>query len=128
VTERSEGDRVLVIHERARWLMLPDRRVVPCASHKLLRRLLLVLARARVARPGHPIGLPDLVAAGWPDERILAAAAKNRVHVALSRLRRLGLGPWLVHVGDGWLLSTEIGLEVSAAAQPPAAASHTRSC
>jgi hypothetical protein len=119
VTGSSEGDLVLVIHERARWLMLPDRRVVSCAGHQLLRRLLLVLVRARMAEPGHPIGLGDLVAAGWPNERILAHAARNRVHVALSRLRRLGLGPWLVHVGDGWLLSTEIGLELSAATLPP---------
>lgn len=73
-------------------------------------------ARHRAPRPSRgALSWPALVAAGWPDERILPRAARNRIHVALSRLRRLGLGPWLVHVPDGWMLSPALDIELSEA-------------
>lgn len=105
----------LVLHRDARWMVLPTGQSVDCSRHKLLRRLLLALATAHRARPGEPLPWPALVAAGWPDERILPRAARNRIHVALSRLRRLGLGPWLVHVPDGWMLSPTLDIELSEA-------------
>ena len=53
--------------------------------------------------------LANVIAAGLilgiAESSVRARVARTRAHVALSRLRRLGLGPWLVHVGDGWLLS-----------------------
>jgi hypothetical protein len=107
-----------VLHRDARWFMLPTGQTVDCSRHKLLRRLLLVLAATRLARTGEPLSWSTLVAAGWPDERILPRAARNRIHVALSRLRRLGLGPWLVHVPDGWMLSPTLDLELSDAPGP----------
>jgi hypothetical protein len=39
--------------------------------------------------------LADLQAAAWPGERIRKDAAKNRLHVALSRLRGRGLKAWI---------------------------------
>jgi hypothetical protein len=105
----------LVLHRDARWLVLPTGHSVDCSGHKLLRRLLLALATAHRARPGEPLSWPALVTAGWPDERILPRPARNRIHVALSRLRRLGLGPWLVHVPDGWMLSPTLDIELSEA-------------
>src|SRR5262245_5994555 len=118
---RREGAAVapLVLHRNARWFMLPTGQAVDSSRHKLLRRLLLALAAAHLARPGEPLPWSALVAAGWPDERILPCAARNRIHVALCRLRRLGLGPWLVHVPDGWLLSPTLDLELSDAPAPP---------
>ena len=108
----------LELHRNARWFTLPTGQVVYCSRHKLLRRLLLALAAAHLGRPGEPLPWSALVAAGWPDERILPCAARNRIHVALSRLRRLGLGPWLLHVPDGWMLSPTLDLELSDAPGP----------
>ena len=34
---------------------------------------------------------PQIVASAWPNERILEQAAANRLNVALSSLRKLGL-------------------------------------
>jgi len=113
----------LVVHHQFRWMVLPGGSVIDFARYKLLRRLLAVLADARVQRPGEPLAAADLVAAGWPDERILPRAARNRVHVALSRLRRLGLDTWLVHVPDGWLLASSLSVEISEAPIPPAGSS-----
>jgi hypothetical protein len=108
----------LVLHRDARWLRLPDGRAIDCARHKLLRRLLVALVAAHLCSPGEPLGWPTLVMAGWPDERILAPAARNRIHVALNRLRRLGVGPWLEHVADGWRLSIALDIELSDAPAP----------
>ena len=108
----------LVLHREARWLRLPCGRAIDCGRHKLLRRLLVALAAARLDRAGEPLAWSALAAAGWPDERILPGAARNRIHVALSRLRRLGIGPWLEHVPDGWQLSTGLAGELSDAPAP----------
>lgn len=102
-----------MLHRGARWLVLPTGHAVDCSRHKLLRRLLLALSSARLTRPGEPLPWGALVIAGWPDERILPRAARNRIHVALNRLRRLGLGPWLVHVPDGWMLAPALDIELS---------------
>ena len=50
----------------------------------------------------------DLVAAGWPDERILSAAAGNRIGVALTSLRKLGLRDILQREGDGYALDPAV--------------------
>ncbi|MBK7536757.1 MAG: hypothetical protein IPI49_20075 [Myxococcales bacterium] len=111
---------MLLLHRDIRWFVLPGGEAVDCGRHKLLRRLLYSLATARLRRPGQPLARVELLAAGWPDERILPRAAANRMHVALFRLRRMGLGAWLEHVEDGWRLSPALEIEVSDAPSPPA--------
>lgn len=114
---------MLLLHRDIRWFVLPGGQAVDCGRHKLLRRLLYSLATARLRHPGQALARMELMAAGWPDERILPRAAANRMHVALFRLRRMGLGGWLEHVTDGWRLSPELDIEVSDAPSPPAPAS-----
>ncbi len=48
--------------------------------------------------------------AGWPRERVGHLAAKNRVHVAVSTLRKLGLRDVLLSRDDGWLLDPHVAL------------------
>lgn len=69
-----------------------------------LRRILLALARLRTVAPGQPLPLDDLVRAGWPGERIGADAAANRVRVALTTLRKLGLREVIKTGQGGYLL------------------------
>ena len=95
--------------------------MIDCRRHKLLRRLLLTLIAARLRGDGEPVSSEAFIAAGWPGEGILPNAARNRVHVALSRLRRLGVGPWLEYVADGWQLSPALDLELSDAPIPSTA-------
>ncbi|HRC58434.1 MAG TPA: hypothetical protein PKU97_21075, partial [Kofleriaceae bacterium] len=53
-----------------------------------------------------------LIAAAWPDEQMSPPAALNRLHVALTTLRNLGLRDLLLRDGDGYLLAPDIALEV----------------
>lgn len=64
---------------------------VDLARRPTLRRLLAALAVHRRDAPGDALALDDLLAAGWPGETIGHEAAANRVHVALTTLRKLGL-------------------------------------
>ncbi|MEQ1503006.1 MAG: hypothetical protein ABMB14_12290, partial [Myxococcota bacterium] len=73
--------------------------------HAANARILAELARHRAAAPGQPIDADGLAAAGWPGERIVPAAAANRVRVALSALRRAGLADLIERSGGGWRLA-----------------------
>ena len=62
------------------------------------------LIEFRCDQPGEDVGFDALIDAGWPNEQIALGAAKNRLHVALSALRRMGLrdvicvGPYGYHL------------------------------
>jgi predicted ATPase/Tfp pilus assembly protein PilF len=73
-----------------------------------LQRIVRVLARRRLDAPGEALGLEELLAAGWPGERVRDSAGANRVHVALSTLRNLGLRGLLVTSADGYALSSAV--------------------
>lgn len=76
--------------------------------HRAHRLLLARLVEQRVGRPGEPLSVEALIAAGWPGERILPRAAANRVYVALTALRKLGLAGLLVRTRDGYLLDPAV--------------------
>lgn len=67
-------------------------------------RIVAQLASHRLRYPGRPVPFATLVRAGWPDEAILAGAAKNRLHVTIARLRKGGLEGTLVRGDEGYLL------------------------
>jgi hypothetical protein len=68
----------------------------------VLRRVLEALVAA------HPVGEvlgPDaILGAGWPGEDFSYDSGRNRMYVALSSLRNLGLRDLLQRHGDGWRL------------------------
>ena len=71
---------------------------------RMLPRLLEALVEARLTRPGEGLSVVDLFAAGWPGQRAMPQAAANRVYVALSKLRSLGLEGLLLRDESGWML------------------------
>ncbi|MEL6177607.1 MAG: tetratricopeptide repeat protein [Myxococcota bacterium] len=74
---------------------------------RLLGRLLRTLFNAHHA--GEPASFDDLIAAGWPNESIPYDAAANRLHKALSQLRKLpGVREHLTHRDEGWQLTPHI--------------------
>lgn len=75
-----------------------------------LRRILLALVERRVQAPGEALTQDELVAAGWPGEYISHGAASNRLHVALSTLRSLGLRPYLDSSEHGYRLAPGIAI------------------
>ncbi len=71
-------------------------------------RLLAVLAIQRADAPGVVMLPAELIAAVWPGEIIAPRAAKNRLHVALSALRKAGLAEIIQRVDGGYRLDPEI--------------------
>jgi predicted ATPase len=60
---------------------------VDLAAFPLLGRLV----RALAASPREPVSIEELVTTAWPDEKMAHTSAQNRLRVAMSRLRRMGL-------------------------------------
>ncbi|MBX3275414.1 MAG: hypothetical protein KF729_34425 [Sandaracinaceae bacterium] len=85
---------------------------VDLSRRKPLGRIVHALARRRVDAPGDSLGLDDLLAAAWPGEHIAQRAAINRVHVALSTLRKLGLRDVLSSDERGYLFDPSVALVV----------------
>lgn len=96
----------LVISDDGAFLAPPFMGGIPLTTRMPLRRLLLSLARARLDRPGEPISAGELITIGWPDEHIAAQAAKNRLRVGLTSLRRLGLKDCLIHESGGYMIAS----------------------
>jgi predicted ATPase len=103
----------LVVDSEGSWLRTPSGEVVKLASGGALRAIVRRLAHDRIRYPGRPITLGALVRVGWPDETILPAAAKNRLHVTIARLRRAGLEGVLLHDEDGYFLDPDLATRLA---------------
>jgi predicted ATPase/predicted negative regulator of RcsB-dependent stress response len=78
-----------------------------------LRGILELLSRRRRDAPGEAVQVDDLIRAGWPGEKIRAEAALNRLYVALTTLRKLGLRDLLVTADGGYLLDPAVPVLVA---------------
>jgi hypothetical protein len=63
------------------------------------------------AHPGAGLTLDALLAAGWPGERVVPAAGANRVYVALTTLRKLGLRGLVLSQDDGYLIDPAVPID-----------------
>lgn len=82
--------------------------VVTLQRRRKLRLVLAALVHCRLERPGHVLSPSQLIEAGWPDERIYPRAARARLHVAVSSLRKLGLGDALEFHQGGYRLDPAV--------------------
>ena len=96
----------LVVCELGLWFRTPEGALVSVERWRPLQRLLARLAEQRETVPGQPLSVEELIAAGWPGERMLPKAGATRVYSAIASLRRLGLREVLVRDGHGYLLDT----------------------
>lgn len=101
----------LVLDPEGCAVELPGGRALDLRRRVPLRRILLALVRWRLGAPGQPLGSAELVAAGWPGQRVLPAAAANRLHVAIATLRSLGLRGALLRERRGYFLDPNISVE-----------------
>jgi DNA-binding SARP family transcriptional activator len=106
------------------WVRVPSGEVVRLARRRPLKRLLRRLVDAHAAETGRSLSLDALVGAGWPGERIHRAAARNRLHNALSTLRKMGFSEVLRSRHDGYLLdpATVVIETATGSHEPPCAA------
>jgi hypothetical protein len=105
----------LRVHAEGHWFEPPRGPRADTRRRENLRALLVRLALARVQHPGEPVAADALIAAAWPGERILPAAARNRLHVALATLRAMGLRAALRSCAEGYLLDPGVPLELCGA-------------
>ena len=97
---------VLRVRDDGGQAVTPDGVCVVLGRHRALKRLLLALAAREPS--ASPLGADDLFEAGWPGQRARPASRKNRVYVALSALRALGLRDLIVSRDGGWLIDPSV--------------------
>ncbi len=107
--EQTAATKALLVARDGSSVELPNGARIDLCSRPTLRRVMVALATARDAQPGHGLSPYDVFDAGWPGEQIMPDAAMNRVRVAISTLRRLGLRDMLV-TDDGYRLDSSIRL------------------
>ncbi|MFT7521297.1 MAG: tetratricopeptide (TPR) repeat protein, partial [Kiritimatiellia bacterium] len=83
-----------------------DSAMIDLSRRSAPRAILLALSQAHPS----PLTGDELFRAGWPGQNILAQAAKHRLHVALSTLRKLGLSGLILFDGDHYSLAPEVVL------------------
>ncbi|MGZ3422929.1 MAG: ATP-binding protein [Polyangiales bacterium] len=102
------GGHKLSLGPDARWFSVDGAERIDLLRQRPLRLVL----QALVARwPNGALTLDELFVAGWEGEKIAEKSAHNRVHVTLSKLRKLGLSPLLQSRDDGYALDPEAQIE-----------------
>jgi hypothetical protein len=106
--DAREAARRLEVSADGRWFSLDGQRV-DLGRRGAPARVLAALAAAGRTTPGRPLSQDELLARGWPGQRVLAEAGTMRVYAAVAALRRLGLRDVLVTREDGYLLDPPPG-------------------
>ena len=102
----------LVVAEDGAWFRPPHGERVELGRRPNLRRLLLALTQQRIGARGESMSLQAVIRGGWPGERADALSAANRARVAITRLRKLGLGDILL-AKDGYLLDPNVKVVIA---------------
>ncbi|MBX3231960.1 MAG: AAA family ATPase [Labilithrix sp.] len=98
-----------VIARSGQWFVSPSGERVSLAASPKLAAVLAALVRARLDGRD-TLDTSAIVAEGWPGELILPRAARNRVYVAVSSLRRMGLQSAVHHTRTGYRLDDDVVL------------------
>jgi hypothetical protein len=114
LARHRELEHSLLVASDQSWLRGPNVRRSPLSSKKVLRRILAALVERRLHAASTPLSAAELVQRGWPNERLAARAAGNRLQVALAELRKRGLGRVLARDTGGYLLDPKVALFVIA--------------
>ncbi len=102
--ERALRSEAWVFNVGRSALAPPGEATIDLSSRPQLVRIVRALAERRMKLPGVALSQDELLAYAWPGERMTADAAANRMKVALSTLRKLGLRSLIQRTDDGYLL------------------------
>jgi len=116
--ERALRSEAWVFDAARSTLIGPGEPEIDLAARPQLARILRALAEQRVAAPGEPLPLAELLSRAWPGERMTASAAANRMKVALSTLRKLGLRSLIQRLDEGYLLDPLLPFVLESASGP----------
>jgi hypothetical protein len=81
-------------------------------------RIVTALVERHRTAPGATLTIQDLVEAGWPGERPIAEAGANRVYVALTHLRRMGMRDVIERCTDGYRIAAHASIRLSVRGGP----------
>ncbi|MCA9581066.1 MAG: AAA family ATPase [Myxococcales bacterium] len=102
------------LDEAGTWFRVPGSPFVDLSTRRPLTRLLVRMLQQRVDAPGQPVAPTELVSTAWPDQKLLPRAAKNRLHNALTTLRRMGLEDTLRYEDGGYFLDPTVPARIVA--------------
>ena len=100
--EISQG--AYVVARDGSWFQTPSTAQVDLRQRKRLHRLFAALVAHYDERPRDALSLDMLIQKGWPQERMDSHSAINRLHVALTTLRNLGLRDLILRDDKGYRL------------------------
>ena len=100
------------VAEDAGWFRVGGADGVDLTRRRALRGVLKSLVARRLAAPGSPLSVDDVLEAGWPGERMSPESGARRVYVTINRLRNLGFGDLLLTTGDGYMLAPRVDVVV----------------
>lgn len=100
----------IVVGTDGKWFSVGDLRV-SLARRKPVARVLWALAQGSAVNPERGAASDDLVAFGWPGERLVRKAARIRLRVAIATLRAMGFGGRILTTGTGYLICGVLSLE-----------------
>ncbi len=105
----SDEARLVVSRDERHFIISTDT-ALDLTRRRALRGVLLCLCERRLATPGKPVSVPELLEAGWPGERMLFDSGARRLYVTINRLRNLGLGNLVLTVGDGYMIAPGVNV------------------
>ena len=106
-TRRATGqETVLDVGEAFQWFRVPGGGKVSLSRRGALRTLFSALCRARLA--GRALTGQALIEATWPGELLDRYTARNRLHVTITTLRKLGLREILAREEDRYFLAATL--------------------
>jgi hypothetical protein len=94
------------------WFRAGDGPPVDLRRRDSLRRILLRLVRHRMTGEAGALTVEELIAAGWPEERILPQAGLARIYTAIKTLRSLGLRDLIHTRGRGYELDRGVRVQI----------------
>lgn len=106
---RAPVRREMVVGSDGRYYELDGRRI-SLARQRSLRLIFLALVDEAERRPGHGLAQPEVLARGWPGEKMRADSGATRVYTSIRRLRKGGLEGVLVTRDDGYLIDPTIAV------------------
>lgn len=94
----------------AMWFRVRGGEKVSMRRRHAMRRILLRLVEQWNTAPRQAVLMSTLIETGWPNERILADAAMNRLYNTIAVLRSLGLAEMLHSAEGGYALDPAISI------------------
>lgn len=96
------------------WFRIGARAYVDLRRRRAPRLVFRALVEERMREPGSPVSMQQLIAIGWPGEKMRLEAGLSRLYVTIRSLRELGLRSVLLQQDDGYLIDPNVEIRAAA--------------